>query len=202
LLLHFHFTGSRRKLLRIKSINDRSSPAYKDMMDKNPLLKIQPPGLNDDYFTINEYLKAEKRAHPALEAIWGEVMEEQAQHEVTKSRAGKVIDKMSDSIGQSINETLRNYLPEESKIKVPVLGVFTISNGLYYISDEWMTEDQKARVIEFFDTFNYAWIQESIEQFRRNLPHVQVLILPEGHHYCFIKQEEIVYEEMRKFLLN
>jgi non-heme chloroperoxidase len=190
------------KLVYLDAAYDRSSPSYKNMMDKNPLLNIQPPGLDEDYFSVEEYLKAEKRAHPALAAIWSEAMEEQSHYEVTKSPEGKITDRMSDSIGQALTHTMRSYIPEEAKIKVPVLGIFSISNGSYYISTEWMTEEQKTQVREFFDTTNYAWIQENIEQFQRNMPQARVLILPEGHHYCFIKREEEVYNEMRKFLLT
>lgn len=190
------------KLVYLDAAYDRSSPSYKNMMDKNPLLSIQAPGLDEDYFSVEEYLKAEKRAHPALAAVWSEAMEEQSHYEVMKSPEGKITDRMSDSIGLALTHTMRSYIPEEAKIKVPALGIFSISNGSYYISNEWMTEEQKTQVREFFETTNYAWIQENIEQFQRNMPQAQVLILPEGHHYCFIKKEEEVYNEMRKFLLT
>jgi hypothetical protein len=46
------------------------------------------------------------------------------------------------------------------------------------------------------------WTRESIELFRQNVPHAKVIEIPQGHHYCFIEQEELVYEEMRAFLLE
>jgi pimeloyl-ACP methyl ester carboxylesterase len=42
--------------------------------------------------------------------------------------------------------------------------------------------------------------RECIEQFRRNAPHAKIVEIPKGHHYCFIKHEELVFDEMRKFL--
>ena len=189
------------KLIYLDAAFDRTSPSFRAVMEKNPLMTIQPPGLNDDHFTVADYLASLKRAYPALTAIWNETMEVQSQHEITITPEGKVIDRMSDEIGKALTDTLRNYVPEEAQIKVPVLGVYSISNGRYYIAEDWMTEEQKAQVREFFEIYDTPRVQENIELFRRNLPHAQVLILPEGHHYCFIKKEEEVYNAMRKFLL-
>ena len=203
-LSHFAMLHTDRvlKLVYLDAAYDRSSPSYQNMMDKNPLLKIQPPGVNDEYFTAQEYFAAERRAHPALAAIWNEAMETQAQHEITRSSEGKIIDRMSDAIGQAFTNTLRSYVPEEAGIKAPVLGIFSTSNGSYYISEDWMTEEQKAQVREFFETVNDPWIRENIGQFQRNLPQAQILVLPEGHHYCFISKEEQVYNAMREFLVK
>lgn len=199
-----HFTAlypeRALKLVFLDAAYDRTSASYKNMLEKNPLRKLQPPGLNDDHYSIEDYFISIKRDYPALAAIWGELMEEQGLHEITQTAEGKIVDKMTDAIGQALNNTLSSYMPEDSRIKCPALGIFAISNGCYYVSDAWMTEEQKAEIIQFFETINYSWIKENIEQFRHNLPHAQVLVIPEGHHYCFIKKEELVYDEMRKFL--
>jgi len=190
------------KLVYLDAAYDRSASAYKEMLTKNPLLQIQPPGLDNDYFTAEDYFTAMKRAYPGLASVWNDVMEEQSLHEITKTPEGKIIDRMSDEIGKALNDTLRSYVSEEAQIKAPVLGIYTISNGCYYIADDWMTDEQKAQIREFFDTVNSPWIHENIEQFKRNMPQAQVLVLPEGHHYCFFKREKEVYQEMRRFLLT
>ena len=41
-----------------------------------------------------------------------------------------------------------------------------------------------------------------IEKFRMEVPHAKVIEIPDGHHYCYIVQEDLVYEEMRKFLIE
>jgi pimeloyl-ACP methyl ester carboxylesterase len=190
------------KLIYLDAAYDRSSPSYKKMLESNPLLKIQPPGLDVDYFTVQDYLQAEMRAHPALAAIQSKAMQEQSQYEVMKSPEGKIIDRMSEAIGQALANTLKNYVPEEAGIYAPVLGIFSISNGSYYISDDWMSDEQKSLVRDFFENENKAWIQENIELFKRNLPHSRLLVLPEGHHYCFIRREAEVYQAMKDFLLS
>ena len=77
---------------------------------------------------------------------------------------------------------------------------FTFS--LYNISDDWMTDEQKADILNHVETRENTWTRESIELFQRNVPHAKIIEIPQGHHYCFIKQEELVYNEMRKFLLE
>jgi hypothetical protein len=64
-----------------------------------------------------------------------------------------------------------------------------------------MTAEQQAQVIEFYEKVRPALQRECIEQFRGDAPHARIVIIPKGHHYCFIKHEELVFEEMRKFLL-
>jgi len=65
-----------------------------------------------------------------------------------------------------------------------------------------MTEKQKVQIMEHFVTTDNPWVKENIENFQRNVPHARIVEIPQGHHYCFIKQEDLVYEEMRKFLLD
>jgi pimeloyl-ACP methyl ester carboxylesterase len=203
-LSHFSALHPERviKLIYLDAAYDRTAQSYKNMLEKNPLIKLQVPGLDADYYSPEDYFASLKKGYPALAAIWSELIQEQGMHEITQTADGKVVDKMTDAIGAAINITLTSYVPEDAKIKAPTLGIYAISNGPYYISNDWMTEEQKAQILEFFDTVNYDWITENIEQFHRNIPHAQILVIPQGHHYCFIKKEEIVYDKMRNFLLE
>jgi hypothetical protein len=129
-------------------------------------------------------------------------MEQQSLHEIIKTPDGKIADKMSNTVSKAIMDTLTSYVLEDSKIKVPTLAFFAMSKGLYSISDDWMIEEQKALIREQVETRENLWTRESIEQFRQNIPHAKIIEIPQGHHYCFIAQEELVYKEMRKFLLE
>ncbi len=127
-------------------------------------------------------------------------MEEQSLHEIIKTPEGKIADRMSDGISKVITDTLISYVPEDSKITAPTLSFFAMSKGVYSISDDWMAEEQKAQLMNHFETIESSWTRENIEQFRQNVPHAIIIEIPQGHHYCFIKQEELVYGEMQKFL--
>lgn len=203
-LCHFAALHPERilKLVFLDSGYDRTAPAFKDMMEKNPLRNIQIPGVTDDHYTIEEYVASIKKAYPALAAIWGELMDEDVLHSVKKSPEGKIVDKMPDTISQALKATLDSYTPEDSKIQAPVLSIYAITGGDYYLSPDYMTEEQKALVVEFFDTIRPPLQRELIGQFQRSVPHARIVEIPKGHHYCFIKHEELVFDEMRKFLLQ
>ena len=203
-LSHFSALYPERvlKLIFLDAAYDRSSASYKNMVEKSPLRQIQAPGLDVDYYSDEDFFAAMKRAFPYFAPIWTEAMEEQSRHEIMKTPEGKIVEKMSDSINKAIMDTLTSYMPEDSKIKAPTLSVFALGKSTDAISDDWMTEEQKAQVTEHFETRVKSWKSENIEQFRQNVPHAKIIEIPQGHHHCFIKHEELVYEEMRKFLLE
>jgi len=189
------------KLIYLDAAYDYASSGYKAMQAKNPLRSIQPPDANDDHYTIEDYTASIKRAYPSLALIWSEVLDTEVEHSIKRKPEGKVVDKMSDVIGKAIRDTLDSYTPENAKIQAPVLSFFALPTKSYYLAS-YMTPEQQAQVIEFFETVDTPFVTEWITQFRRNVPHARVVEIPQGHHYCFIKQEELVFEEMQKFLLE
>jgi pimeloyl-ACP methyl ester carboxylesterase len=203
-LSHFSAVYPERvlKLIFLDAAYDRSSASYKNMVENSPWRKIQPPDLDVDYYSEEDYFAATKRAYPSFAPIWTEAMEQQSLHEIIKTPDGKIADKMSDAISKALMDTLTSYILEDSKIKVPSLAFFAMSKGLYSISDNWMTEEQKSQIMEHVETRENFWTRESIEQFRQNVPQAKIIEILQGHHYCFVAQEELVYEEMRKFLLE
>jgi len=190
------------KLVFLDTAYDRASPAFKTMQEKDPLRKIQPPGVNDDHYTIEHYIASIKRAYPALAAIWSELIDEEVLHSIKQTPEGKVVDKMSDAIGKAFNDTVDSYVSEDSKIQAPVLRFYAVMDGSFYLSPDFMLEEQQAQVVEFFEAVQVPFVRETMEQFRRNVPHARIVEIPKGHHYCFIKQEELVFDEMMKFLLD
>ena len=202
-LCHFSALHPQRvlKLVFLDTAYDRAAPAFKAMLEKNPLRTIPIPGLNEVYYTIEDYAASLKRAHPALAAIWSELLDEEILHNVKKSPDGKIVDRMSKTIEKALNDAMDSYTPEDSKIQAPVLRIFVTGGGADYLSPDYMTEEQKAGVVEYFDVVRPPLIRELIEQFRHNVPHARIVEIPQGHHYCFIKQEELVFDEMWKFLL-
>jgi len=201
-LSHFSALYPERvlKLIFLDAAYDRSSASTKEFREKSPWKNIQPPGLNDDYYTEQDYFAATRRAYPSFVPIWSQAMENQSYHEISKAPEGKIIDRMGDTITQAITDTLYSYVPEDAKIKAPTLSFFSFSKALYGISDDWMTEEQKTQIREFVEAFDDPWTRENLEQFQQNVPHARIIEIPYGHHYCFIQHEELVYEEMRKFL--
>jgi len=203
-LCHFSALYPERilKLVFLDAAYDRSSPVFKAMVGKSPLKNIPVPGANDDHDSIEELIASLKRCYPFWAAIWGEVLDEEALHNVKQSPAGKIIEKMSDTLLRAFQATLAGYTPEDSKIQAPVLSIYAILDSNDALAPDYMTEEQQALVIEFFDTIRPPLTRECIEQFRRDVPHAKIIEIQKGHHYCFIKQEELVFDEMRRFVLE
>jgi hypothetical protein len=120
---------------------------------------------------------------------------------VTVNSEGKVVYKVSEEINKSIRETMSGYTPEFYKIHLPVLCIFPIRGNTYYVAP-FMTKPQQAQMVEFYETVQLPWTRHCIEQFRRDVPHAKIVELPHSHTYFFITQEELVYNEMKKFLLD
>ena len=190
------------KLIFLDAAYDNSSPETKAAFEKNPLPNIAPGWPEEFYGTIEDYIAEVKRRFPALAVVWSDAMDEQTRHVFEETYDGKVVDKMSDTVSKAINDTLASYAPEYSKLHIPVLSFFAIRDGADYLSSDYMTEVQKSQIIDFFKTVLQPFNRQYIEQFRCKVPHARIVEIPHGHHYCFIKQEQLVYEEMQKFLLE
>jgi non-heme chloroperoxidase len=190
------------KLIFLDAAYDGASPEYKAVFEKNPIPKMMPAWPEDGFDTVEDYIATVKRLYPSLSVIWDEVMEEQAKHTVKTTLEGKVMDKMSEAEFKAINNTVDSYAPEYSKIRAPMLSFFALQDGSAFLSSECMTEEQKALVMFFFKTVRQPYTRQYIEQFQHTVSHAKVVVIPNGHHYCFIKHEELVYEEMSKFLVE
>ncbi len=203
-LCHFAALYPERvfKLIFLDAAYDYSSFEYKSAWEKNPLPKMIPAWPIDDPDTFEDYVTTLKMLYPALAVIWDEAMDEQARHTVRISPEGKVVDKMSETISKGINDTLAIYVPEYSNIQAPVLSFFSIRDGTDFLSSDYMTEEQKVQVTNFFKTVIQPYQKKYIAQFQIRVPQARVVEIPRGHHYCFIKKEEIVFDEMRRFLLE
>ncbi len=189
-----------RGLVFLDAAYDRSAPEYKAHMAQNPLRKIPIPGADDDYTTAEDYIAFFKRAYPVMAAIWDEFVETEILHEITTGPDGRIVDRMSPAISQAIEETLATYTPEDAQIQAPVLSFYALLNPSLYVASDYMTPEQQAQVVEFLTAVRLPFIRQHIEQFRRNVPHARIVEIPNGHHYCFIQQEELIVDEMERFL--
>jgi hypothetical protein len=109
---------------------------------------------------------------------------------------------MPEAVAAAIRNTTETYEPEYSRIRCPVLSFSVIRDGCDFLSSEYMTEEQKAQVLDFFQNVLEPFNDQYRARFRQEVPHARIVEIPHGHHYCFIKHEELVFTEMRKFLLE
>ena len=149
---------------------------------------------------MEEFIAYTKYVRPDLAEMWNELWDDEIRHTVQTTADGKVVDRMSNVLEKLIIDSLRSYIPEETAIKVPVLSFYAIWDKLLFPG--YLTDEQKALSAEFQSQIRLTVQRECINQFRKNVPHAKVVEIPQGNHYCFIAQEDLVYEETQKFLLE
>ena len=200
-LTHFAATYPARieKLIYLDALDDRRAEAA--IMEQNPLRNIEikreqrtPP------HTIEEYISNVKRDIPSFAEIWSELWDEEFSHGLTVNEAGVVVDRMPASVEKMMVENLiKGYAPKRVEAKIPILSFYAWKKPR--LSDVY-TEEQKAEFDQFEREVAKPFLQSLISEFQNRFPHAKIVAIPNGHHYCFIAQEELVYNEMRKFLLE
>jgi hypothetical protein len=83
--------------------------------------------------------------------------------------------------------------------KIPILNIFAQKTPRLLSK---YTEEQKGAFAQFHRDILQPYFRSIISEFQLRFPHAEVIVIPDGHHYCFIAQEELVYREMKNFLLE
>jgi pimeloyl-ACP methyl ester carboxylesterase len=200
-LTHFAATHPERveKLVYLEALDDRRKERL--IMEGHPLRNVQikreasaPP------HTLEEYITILKRNVPAFAQIWSDVWDEEVSHGVKVNEDGIVVDRMPASIEKMMVENLINqYAPKEVKATIPTLSIY--AKRKQKLTDEY-TEEQKAVYETFHRDVIEPFFNHMVAEFQSRFPHARIIIIPNGHHYCFMAQDELVHGEMRKFLLE
>lgn len=188
------------KLVWIDAAYDRTNPEDQEVLASNPLPKMTPPWPSEPIDSAEEYAATLKRLYPSLAAIWGPEMEAELRANLTRTPEGHVVDKMSDAISSALSQMMKTYPADYAGIDAPMLFFFVLTDGQNFLSSETMSVEQQAEVMDYFTQVRVPHVKNYIEQFRCNVPQGQMVVIPDGHHYCFLQQEEQVYRAMRDFL--
>jgi hypothetical protein len=97
------------------------------------------------------------------------------------------------------DQLIREYAPKRVGVKIPTLSFSAQKKPR--LSDVY-TEEQTAAFDQFHRNVEQPFFRTLVCEFQSRFPHAKVIVIPDGHHYCFIAQEELVYDEMRRFLLE
>jgi non-heme chloroperoxidase len=187
-----------RKIIYLDAAYDRTK--FRKFEEQYPLKGVKPPGADDPCYSIEEFIAYTKRISPEIADIWGDLYAEEILHQVKVTPEGKVVDRMSDELNQKFINISRNYPPEDSMTTTPVLSIYAIPN--IYVLPDYLTDQQKTVLLQYRKEIRLPVIRECIEKFRQDVPHAKIVEIPHGHHWCFIKHEDLVYDEMRKFLVG
>jgi non-heme chloroperoxidase len=199
-LTHFAATYPARveKLVYLDALDDRR--AETEIIEQNPLRNIKIPREESTPHTLEEYIAVMKRDYPSLAEIWSELWDEEISHNVKVNEAGIVVDRMPETVYEMMVKNLvREYVPPKVNAKIPTLSIYAQKTPR--LSNAY-TEEQKATFDQFHRDVEQPFFRSLISEFQQRFPHAKLIVIPDGHHYCFIAQEELVYNEMRNFLID
>ena len=198
-LTHFAAThpGRVEKLVYLDALDDRRGLV--SIRKQNPLQKIEMKRAEKSPRTLAAYVANLKREIPEFAEIWSELWEEEISHGVIVNEAGVFVDRMPASVEKMMVEQLIDgYSPKRVDAPIPILSFFAPRTPK--LSDAY-TDEQKASFYEFHRNIAEPFARSLISEFQSRFLQAKIVLIPEGHHYCFIAQAELVYAEMRKFLL-
>ena len=199
-LTHFAATYPTRveKLIYLDALDDRRGETA--IMEQSPLRNIEIKKEESSPHTIEEYIANMKRDFPRFAEIWSELWDVEISHEVKVNEAGVVVDRMPASVEKMMVENLiEGYVPKRVEAKIPTLSFYAWK--IPRLSDAY-TEAQKAVFDQFERNVAKPFFRSLISEFQNRFPHASIVVIPDGHHYCFIAQEELIHGEMRKFMLE
>jgi non-heme chloroperoxidase len=199
-LTHFAATYPARveKLIYLDALDDRR--AFSAIREQNPLQNVEIKKEESPAHTLEEYAANMKRDIPEFAEIWSELWDEEITHGVKVNEAGVVVDRMTPSIEKMMMDNLVDgYTPKRVEDQIPILSFYAWKTPK--LSDAY-TEEQKAAFYEFHRNVSEPVFRSMISEFHDRFPHAKFVMIPDGHHYCFIAQDELVYKEMRDFLTN
>jgi pimeloyl-ACP methyl ester carboxylesterase len=199
-LTHFAATYPDRigKLVYLEALDDRRKE--QEIFAQDPLRNVEikkeesaPPR------TLEEYIAIVKKNIPAFAAIWSDLWDEEFAHGVKIDKDGIYVDRMPASIEKMLVENLiTGYAPKKVEAIIPTLCFF--GDRKRKLSEDY-TDEQKTAYDQFDRDVRSTFFNSMVAEFQSRVPHAKIIIITDGHHYCFIAQEELVFEEMRKFLL-
>ena len=199
-LTHFAATYPTRveKLVYLDALDDRRG--FPAVREQDPLRNIEIKKEQTSPRTLEEYIAGMKRDFPEFAEIWSELWDVEISHGVRVNEEGVFVDRMPASVEKMMIDNLsERYVPKRVDAQIPILSFF--ARRTPKLSDA-CTEEQKAAFYEFRRNVHDPFAASLIAEFQARFPHARIVVIPEGHHYCFIAQEELVYDEMRKFLLG
>jgi non-heme chloroperoxidase len=197
-LTHFAASYPTRveKLIYLDALDDRRR--LQEVQEQNPLRKMEVKKEESLPHTFQEYIADFKRDSPEFAEIWSELWDEELSHGVEVNEFGVYVDRMPESVERMMVENLiKGYVPKRVERKTPILSIYALKPPK--LSNAY-TEEQKASFDQFDRDVAKPFFRSLISEFQNRFPHAKIVVIPDGHHYCFIAQEDLVYAEMSKFL--
>lgn len=185
------------KLIYLDAVYDPKG--MKEVLRNSPMNAIQSPIDKTEFTTVDEYIAYLQYLRPDLAKIWNEIFDTTVTFDLEKNGAGKFVEKDTSGIMRQMIDSATMYDAQHANIKMPVLRLEAKGDP---IRPAYFTDEQRKAADDFHRNQYIPFDQQVTARFKKNIPQARVIELLNSHHYCFISDEDLVYEEMRKFLME
>jgi pimeloyl-ACP methyl ester carboxylesterase len=178
------------KLVYLEAAYDRAD-LLSEAFSKNPF--PTPRATKEELSTLAGYRRWWERNR----GFWSDAVEADLR-ETSLAPDGSIKSTLTREAGQGIFKNASER-PDYTKIKAPALSFYAISGLPLWVPSD---EESRRKAQEFLDNVNAPYQRNNIEKFRKEMPKGRVVEVSNSHHYLFIKNQDEVVREMRKFLLS
>jgi len=193
------YPGKVLKLIYLDAVYD--SKGRREVIKNYPLSDVQPPDARTEFDTVEDYANYIKYTRPDLAEIWNETWDQIITYDLIETSNGKYKEKDFAKIENQLREGTKEFEPKSGVIKVPVLSFVAIPSSFGEFP-AYYKEEQKQLELKFIREHWVPFLQAEMTKFKNDISHAKIIEIPDGHHYCFIAQEQLVYNAMREFLLE
>jgi non-heme chloroperoxidase len=114
--------------------------------------------------------------------------------------AGRVVDTPTPAAYQVIQDL--SQPAEYERIKAPVLAIWDVVTPESRLPYYWYLDQAQREQYDRFMANYLVWLKDARQRFRTGIKNARVVELEKSHHYIFLRDEDAVVREMRKFLLD
>ena len=170
-----------------------------ELIEKDSSQGVLPPEVKDVFESVEEYIAYVKHVTPYFVEVWNEEWDKQAASGLIQNAQGKFVEKDTSLVVKQLVEGAKTFDPSQTNIEVPVLLLDAWSQLRQVLPPDFYTEEQKKLHFDFWKKLT-NFRKKEMQMFINDIPQAKVIEIRDGHHFCFIAQEELVYDEMNKFL--
>lgn len=128
------------------------------------------------------------------------IPEEELRQHNTVDAAGRVHDTATPTAYQAIQD--HSQPGEYHRIKAPVLAIWDATTPESRLPYYWLLDQAQRYQHDRFMANYLVWLKDERQRFRTGIKQARIVELEKSHHYVFIRDEDAVVREMRKFLLD
>jgi pimeloyl-ACP methyl ester carboxylesterase len=184
------------KLVYLDAVYDPKGMS--EVLKNSPVNSIRSPDEKTEFATVEEYVEYLRCLRPDLDSLWNEIFDVTVMFDLEKNADGNFVEKDTSNIAHQMLESVATYDPQNANIRAPVLR-FEAHNDP--VRPTYFTDEQRNAADDFHHNQWIPFARKVTARFKNEIPQAKIIAIPNGHHYCFISHEDLVYDEMKKFLL-